>query len=170
MKLILIGPPGAGKSTVGKLLAKELGLSFMDTDLEIEKTSGRAIREIFLEDGESGFREIEKSVVLAALADGDGVVALGGGAILDVEVFEVLKREPSVIYLQVSISNAAPRVGFNAERPLLLANPRQQWLKLFESRRDKYEELAKLTVSTDNRKPKEVVGEIVSKLSLRSSQ
>lgn len=169
MKLILIGPPGAGKSTIGKLLAKELGLSFTDTDAEIERSSGRKISEIFLEDGELVFREIEKRIVLSVLADGSEVIALGGGAILDSEVYESLLSEPSVIYLKVSISNAAPRVGFNAERPLLMTNPRQQWLKLFEARRAKYEALAKFGISTDNRKPKEVVNEIISQLSLRIS-
>lgn len=169
MKLILVGPPGAGKSTIGKLLAKELAVSFVDTDVEIEKRSSRTISEIFLEDGEAKFREIEKEVVLSVLTEGYEVIALGGGAILDQEIFGILRNEPLVIYLQVSISNAAPRVGFNNERPLLLANPRQQWLKLFEARREKYEALAKYNISTDNRKPKEVVGELLAKLSLRTT-
>lgn len=169
MKLILIGPPGAGKTTIGKHLAKELSLSFIDTDAEIERRSGHSISEIFIDKGEESFRALERDVVLSVLAEGYEVISLGGGAILDLQIYELLKNEPGVIYLRVSISNAAPRVGFNAERPLLIANPRQQWLKLFEARREKYESLARYEISTDNRKPKEVVAEILAKLSLRTT-
>ena len=159
-KVILIGPPGCGKSTVGKLLAKELQLNFLDSDSEVSKRAGKSISDIFLEDGEGKFRELERDVVLDALDSNVGVIALGGGSILDAEVFSRLEREPKVVYLEVSISNAAPRVGFNTDRPLLVGNPRQQWLKLFEARREKYERLGKFRVSTNNRKPKEVVSEL----------
>lgn len=165
-RIVLIGPPGAGKSTIGKLLAKTANLSFLDTDTEIESMTGRAIRDIFLEDGEGTFREIERKVVLEALSSDFGVVSLGGGSILNDEVYHRLELEPLVIYLQVSISNAAPRVGFNNERPMLLANPRQQWLQLLEARKSKYEALSKVTVSTDNRKPREVVEELLARLDL----
>ena len=100
-----------------------------------------------------------------ALKREDSVISLGGGSILDEEVCEQLAAEPKVVYLEVSISNAAPRVGFNTERPLLLANPRQQWLKLFEERRDRYESLARYRVSTDNKKAKESAFEIKELLS-----
>ena len=159
-KVILIGPPGCGKSTVGKLLAKELQLNFLDSDSEVSKRAGKSISDIFLEDGERKFRELERDVVLDGLDSNVGVIALGGGSILDVDVFSRLEREPKVVYLEVSISNAAPRVGFNTDRPLLVGNPRQQWLKLFEARREKYERLGKFRVSTNNRKPKEVVSEL----------
>ena len=159
-KVILIGPPGCGKSTVGKLLAKELQLNFLDSDSEVSKRAGKSISDIFLEDGEGKFRELERDVVLDGLDSNVGVIALGGGSILDVDVFSRLEREPKVVYLEVSISNAAPRVGFNTDRPLLVGNPRQQWLKLFEARREKYERLGKFRVSTNNRKPKEVVSEL----------
>jgi len=159
-KVILIGPPGCGKSTVGKLLAKELQLNFLDSDSEISKRAGKSISDIFLEDGEVKFREMERDVVLGGLDSNVGVMALGGGSILDAEVFSRLEREPKVVYLEVSISNAAPRVGFNTDRPLLVGNPRQQWLKLFEARREKYERLGKFRISTNNRKPKEVVSEL----------
>lgn len=164
-RIILIGPPGAGKSTIGKSLANEMGWNFFDSDREIERSVGRKISEIFLEDGEARFRELE-SVEVGRLLDlpGPVVIALGGGAILDPNISQRLERESGVIYLQVSISNAAPRVGFNKERPLLLGNPRQQWLALYEVRKPKYEALAKFKFSTDNRKPREVVNEIRSAL------
>ncbi|MEY3705279.1 MAG: hypothetical protein RLZZ79_335 [Actinomycetota bacterium] len=163
-QIILIGPPGAGKSSVGKLLAVELGRDFVDTDHLIETKSGKKISDIFLEDGEASFREFERDVVLSSLSEIDGVIALGGGSVLDPAVADELSKKSSVVYLEVSISNAAPRVGFNKERPLLLGNPRQQWLALMESRRAIYESLAKLRVSTDNKKPKEVVAEIMDLL------
>lgn len=164
-KIILIGPPGCGKSTVGRLLAKELDLSFLDSDAEVAKQAGKSISDIFLEEGEAKFRERERAAVLQGLMSDVGVIALGGGSILDPEVFAKLEAEPKVVYLEVSISNAAPRVGFNTDRPLLVGNPRQQWLKLFEARREKYEHLGKIRISTNNRKPKEVVAQIREKIS-----
>ena len=158
--IILVGPPGSGKSTVGKYLAKELGISLIDTDRIIEEREGRSISEIFLTDGEEGFRAIEKKVVLESLDVDDSIVALGGGSVLDSDVQARLTQCPEVIFLDVSISNAAPRVGFNKERPLLMGNPRQQWLQLMERRRSIYESLATRTVSTDNRKAQELAHEI----------
>lgn len=155
-----MGPPGSGKSTVGKYLSKELGLSFIDTDRLIEDKEGRSISEIFLVDGEGGFRAIEKEIVLDVLKMEDCVIALGGGSVLDLDVQRELSECADVVFLDVSISNAAPRVGFNKERPLLMGNPRQQWLQLMEKRREIYESLATRTVSTDNRKPNEVAHEI----------
>lgn len=154
-RIVLIGPPGSGKSSVGKVLASEMNMEFIDTDLEIESKVGKKIGEIFLEKGEHWFRQIERQVVLDSLEVDGAVIALGGGSILDSDVQEKLKSESSVVYLEVSISNAAPRVGFNTERPLLLANPRQQWLKLFEERRAIYEALGRIKFSTDNKKPRE---------------
>ena len=152
---MLIGPPGSGKSTVGKALASEMNLNFIDTDSAIELKAGKKISEIFLDEGEAGFRKIERQIVLESLEVDSAVIALGGGSVLDKDVQSRLKVEPNVIYLEVSISNAAPRVGFNTERPLLLANPRQQWLKLFEERKAIYESLGRIKFSTDNKKPKE---------------
>jgi shikimate kinase len=165
MKVILIGPPGSGKTSIGKLLAKKKNLIHVDTDQEIETKTGRKISDIFLEDGESGFRKIEREVVLQSLELDSAVISLGGGSILDGEVSKKLENEKYVVYLEVSISNAAPRVGFNTDRPLLVANPRQQWLRLFEQRRDIYESLGRFRVSTDNKKPKLVVEEILELIS-----
>ena len=159
--LIIIGPPGAGKSSVGRQLGKVMQIPFSDTDKIIEERAGKKIAEIFLEDGEQIFRKIEREVVLEEIAKEEGILALGGGSILDAEVDDELSRLKSrVIYLEVSISNAAPRVGFNKDRPLLAVNPRQQWMALMEKRRPIYERLAGHKVSTDNKKPSEVVNEI----------
>lgn len=164
-RAVLIGPPGAGKSSVGRQLAKILECEILDTDLEIEKKSGKKIAEIFTQDGEPAFRAIERDVVLAALNTAPGVVALGGGSILDSEVADYLSKcSIPIAYLEVSISQAAPRVGFNKERPLLALNPRQQWMSLMEKRRPIYESLATLKVATDNRKPAEVAQEIASSI------
>lgn len=161
---MLIGPPGAGKSSIGKNLAKRMNLNFIDTDEVIENRSGKKISDIFLEDGEAGFRALEKESVLEALRQADSIISLGGGAVLDSETQSVLREMNRVVYLEVSISNAAPRIGFNRDRPLLLGNPRQQWLSLMEHRKPIYESLAKYQVSTDNRKVSEVAEILVEEL------
>lgn len=161
---MLIGPPGAGKSSIGKSLAKRMNLNFIDTDELIENRSGKKISDIFLEDGEAGFRALEKESVLEALRQSDSIISLGGGAVLDSETQSVLREMNRVVYLEVSISNAAPRIGFNRDRPLLLGNPRQQWLSLMEHRKPIYESLAKYQVSTDNRKVNEVAEILVEEL------
>ncbi|MEY4206714.1 MAG: hypothetical protein RL255_551, partial [Actinomycetota bacterium] len=160
MKIIFIGPPGSGKSSVGKEVAAMLKLSHIDTDQLIEEKSGKRISDIFLDDGEPAFRRMEREIVLEVLQQDNCVISLGGGSVIDSEVADKLRVEPNVIYLEVSISNAAPRVGFNAERPLLVANPRQQWLKLMEDRKPIYEGLGRKRISTDNRKPREIAREI----------
>jgi len=164
--IILIGPPGAGKTSVGKALAKKLSLNFLDSDKVVEEKSGKSISEIFITDGEPAFREMERAAVIDLIENQDGVIALGGGSVMDLEVSKRLLLMANVVFLDVSISNAAPRVGFNRDRPLLLGNPRQQWIALMEKRRSTYEALAKTRVSTDNKKPVEVVEEIVKELAL----
>jgi len=164
--IILIGPPGAGKTSVGKALAKKLSLNFLDSDKVVEEKSGKSISEIFITDGEPAFREMERAVVIDLLESQDGVIALGGGSVMDLEVSKRLLPMANVVFLDVSISNAAPRVGLNRDRPLLLGNPRQQWIALMEMRRSTYEALAKARVSTDNKKPVEVAEEVVKELAL----
>ena len=164
-KIVLIGPPGAGKSSIGKALAKELNLNFIDSDSEIEKISHKKISEIFIEDGEPAFRLLEVDVVRKVLSDFDGVISLGGGAPINKEIQEVLQdANYPVVFIDVSIAQAATRIGFNKDRPLLLVNPRQQWISLMNDRRPIYKKLASQTISSDNQKPHEVAKQISDKL------
>ena len=168
-KIILIGPPGSGKTSVGKLLAKRLDRSFVDTDRVIEERTGRKIAEIFAEDGEASFRKVERDVVLEVLDSDREVISLGGGSVLNEEIQRRLSHEQGVVYLQVSISNAAPRVGFNKDRPLLMLNPRQRWIELMADRKQIYESLGRITFSTDNKKPDDVVAEIIESALVKAS-
>jgi shikimate kinase len=164
-KIVLIGPPGAGKTSIGKALSKELELAFIDSDAEIERISGKTISEIFVDQGETVFRKTEVETVTRILAEFEGVVALGGGAPINPEIQKVLlNSEYPVIFIDVSISQAANRIGFNKDRPLLMINPRQQWLHLMSERRPIYEKLATITVSSDNSKPAEVAKTITDKI------
>lgn len=166
-RIVLIGPPGAGKSTVGELLAQELEVNFTDTDREIEMQSGKSISEIFVEDGEAQFRKVEEEVVLHSLAEKSGVIALGGGAVMSEMVEREIDRLKSigrceVLFLDVTIAYAAPRVGFNRERPLLLVNPRASWQELMNKRRPIYSRLATRTVDANEDRPDQVVAKIRS--------
>ena len=164
-KIVLIGPPGAGKTSIGKALSEELELAFIDSDAEIERISGKTISEIFVDQGEAVFRKTEVEIVTRILAEFEGVVALGGGAPINPEIQKVLlNSEYPVIFIDVSISQAANRIGFNKDRPLLMINPRQQWLHLMSERRPIYEKLATITVSSDNSKPAEVAKTITDKI------
>lgn len=159
-RVVLVGPPGAGKSTLVRLLAERLGLSSRDTDDDVALSAGKSIPDLFLEDGEETFRALESQAVRAALADHDGVLALGGGSVLDPEVRELLTGH-TVVFLNVSITDAAPRIGFNRDRPLLLGNPRGQWVKLMEARRPFYDQVALITVDTGDKTPEQVVDEVL---------
>ena len=164
-KVVLIGPPGAGKSTIGKALAKEIATEFIDSDSEIERITGKKISDIFVEEGEAVFRKTEVEVVTALLDGFEGVIALGGGAPINTQIQEALTGvEYPVIFIDVSISQAANRIGFSKDRPLLLINPRQQWMNLMSERRPIYEKLASQTVNSDSQKPHEVAKLISEKL------
>ncbi|GAA4506252.1 shikimate kinase [Nonomuraea ferruginea] len=163
IKAVLIGPPGSGKTTVGRLLAERLGVTFRDTDADVEAVAGKPVSDIFIEDGEEHFRELELEAVRRALAEHDGVLSLGGGAVLREETQAMLDGRP-VVYLQVGLADAVQRVGLGSARPLLVLNPRSRLKKLMEERRPVYERLAVLTVATDKREPAELADEIVEGL------
>ena len=151
-KIVLIGPPGCGKSTVGRALSHDLQLSFSDTDSLIEEREKSSISDIFTEQGEGYFRAIEEEVVAKALEMESGVLSLGGGAILSQVTQELLRKSGSeIVFLDVSITGAAPRIGFNRDRPLLIDNPRARWVALMAARRHIYESLATHTVNTDDK-------------------
>lgn len=158
--LVVVGPPGAGKTTVGRLVSDALSVPFRDTDADVESSAGRSIADIFVEDGEPAFRALEQLAVSAALAKHGGVLAVGGGAVLDAATRDELARH-RVVFLDVSISDAARRIGFNRDRPLLLGNPRAQWISLMGARRGFYEQVADVTVSTDGRTAADVAAEVV---------
>ncbi len=157
-KIVLIGPPGCGKSTVGRALSHDLKLSFSDTDSLIEEREQSSISDIFTEQGEGYFRAVEEEVVAKALEVESGVLSLGGGAILSQVTRELLRNSGSeIVFLDVSITGAAPRIGFNRDRPLLIDNPRARWVALMAARRDIYESLATHTVNTDDKSSNETV-------------
>jgi shikimate kinase len=164
-RVILIGPPGAGKTTIGKALSTSMGISFADTDELIEKSENCTISEIFVDKGEEYFRSIEKSIVLDAVTNFNGVLALGGGAPLSPEVQKALALSSvPVVYLEVSLATAAPRIGFNRDRPLLLGNPRAQWNELLEVRRPIYELIATKIVNVDQGTPEELSNSILGEI------
>ncbi len=162
-RVVLVGPPGAGKSTVGTLVAASLGLPFRDTDADVEAVAGKPIPEIFIDDGEDAFRALEREAVATALSTFDGVLALGGGAILAPATRELLSGH-TVVYLSVELSDAVARVGLAAGRPLLTVNPRATLKYLLDQRRPLYQEVATLTVATDGRDPADIAAEIVATL------
>ena len=164
-RLILIGPPGCGKSTVGAALAQKLIIDFIDTDLAIEASYGQKISDIFVDKGEEFFRDLEFKVLDQSLMKEDCVLSLGGGAPIAQRAQEILKTAKApIFFLDVSLAVAAPRVGFNRDRPLLLGNPRAQWQSLAETRRPNYESLASFVIKVDAMSVEEVVDAIVSKL------
>jgi shikimate kinase len=160
-RILLIGPPGAGKSTVGVALAKELKMHFVDTDQVIEKETGKSITDIFVVDGEAHFRALEVETLKNVLSIETSVISLGGGAPISEEAQQVIKNSEShIVFLDVSLATAAPRVGFNRDRPLLLGNPRAQWQALSDKRRPIYEMLADDCIKVDDMSVDQVVAKI----------
>jgi len=162
-RVVLVGPPGSGKTTIGELLADRLGVAFRDTDHDVEATAGRTISDIFVEDGEAHFRALEAEAVRLALAEHDGVVALGGGAVLD-ERTQRLLADQQVVYLEVGLAAAAERVGFAQSRPLLVVNPRAELKRMLDVRRPVYTAVAGNIVTTDGRTPDDIADEILALL------
>ena len=164
-RIVLIGPMGAGKSTVGAQLARELSIDFADTDQLIEADQGKSVSEIFIEDGEPHFRLVEESIVIDALRDESGVLSLGGGAVMNDEVQKSLRGSKATrIFLDISLAAVASRVGFDTARPLLMVNPRQKWSELMNSRRPTYEALADLTIDVSELSLEEVISRIKSEV------
>ncbi len=157
--VVLVGPPGAGKSTVGQELAARLGVAWRDTDADVEAVAGKPVPDIFVVDGEQRFRELECAAVATALAEHTGVLALGGGAVL-AEQTRALLREHTVVYLSVELTDAVARVGLGGGRPLLAINPRATLRYLLEQRRPLYQQVARYTVATDGRTVAEVTDEV----------
>lgn len=160
-RVVLVGPPGSGKTTVGRLLARRLGVGFRDTDEDVETTAGKPIPEIFIDDGEPRFRELEKAAVRIALREHDGVLALGGGAVLDPDTRGRLAAMP-VVALNVGLADAAARVGLGRDRPVLALNPRAQLKHLLEQRAPLYAEVAVVQIETDGRGPEAVADDVVA--------
>jgi shikimate kinase len=158
--VVLVGPPGAGKTTTGRAVARRLRTGFRDTDHDIEALAGTPVSEIFVDHGEQHFRALEETAVAAALAEHDGVLALGGGAVLSAATRALLAGHP-VVFLDVGLAAAVSRVGMNGNRPLLLGNVRSQLKGLMDRRRPLYDEVARHTVLTDTLDATQVVDEVL---------
>jgi len=162
---VIVGPPGSGKTVTGRALADLLGVPFHDTDEAIVRSVGRSIADLFVEDGEAAFRELERVEVTRALAEERGVVALGGGAPVQPGAAELLEGH-TVVFLDVGIADASKRIGFDQSRPLLAVNPRASWVAMMNVRRALYEAVATLRANTAGRTPEDVAAEVASALAV----
>lgn len=161
--IVLVGPMGAGKTTVGALVGRRLGQPVRDTDHDVEATAGKTIADIFVDDGEETFRALERAAVAEAIATHDGVLTLGGGAVLDPGTRDLLAGH-DVVFLRVGLADAVKRVGLGSSRPMLLGNVRGRIKALLDERTPVYESVATLVVDTDGRTPEDVAEEIVTAL------
>ncbi|MGL5810337.1 MAG: shikimate kinase [Nocardioides sp.] len=168
-RAVLIGPMGAGKSTVARLLAARWGVTARDTDADVESVEGRPISDIFVDSGEARFRALEAAAVAAALTEHDGVLALGGGAVLDPATRDLLRGQ-QVVFLRVGLAEAVKRVGLGTSRPLLLGNVRARIKALLDERTPIYESVATFSVDTDGRTPTTIAREIDELLMLGSER
>jgi len=163
-RLVLVGPPASGKTTVGTAVAEQLGLPFRDTDRDIEAQTGNSVADIFVTDGEDAFRALEVAAVARALAEHDGVLALGGGAVTQDATRAALvgygHGGGTVVWLDVDLPSAAKRVGLSRDRPLLTVNPRAMLRAMLEQRAPLYAEVATAKVATGAREPADVIAEV----------
>jgi shikimate kinase len=164
-RIVLIGAPGSGKSTVGMALATHLKWPFVDTDSLIELKEQKKITDLFVENGEEYFRRVEFETLKEVLREPSAVISLGGGAPISKPAQDALSSSNStIVFLDVALATAAPRVGFNRDRPLLLGNPRAQWQSLSDQRRPIYEKLASHSIKVYDMTVDEVIAVIESKL------
>jgi shikimate kinase len=167
--VVLIGPPGSGKSSVGPLVAARLGVEFRDTDADVAAAAGKPVGDIFVEDGEEAFRELERTALASALAESSalrtdgGVLALGSGAVLDGGVQPMLAGLP-VVYLSASFGTLARRIGLDRPRVVVPGNPRGRLRAMLDTRLPVYQRLAAITVETDDLDPDELAEQIAAKL------
>ena len=167
-RIILIGPMGSGKSTIGAQLAKDLSLTFKDTDVMIEAQSGRTISDIFIDEGEDAFRALEKIILRTGLLEDETILALGGGACLSIDAQSALRASGAfIVYLKISLANVSSRVGFNQGRPLLMGNPRAQWQALMNERAPIYEGIATYICEVESKSVAELSSEIAIAYELR---
>ena len=162
-RVVLVGAMGAGKTTVAELLAEAWGVTARDTDADVEAIDGRAISDIFVEAGEAHFRDLERKAVADALAAHAGVLALGGGAVLDPDTRHLLDGR-TVVFLRVGLADAVKRVGLGTSRPLLLGNVRGRIKALLDERTPVYESVATVVVDTDGRTPSDVTQDVLEAL------
>jgi shikimate kinase len=164
--LVLVGPPASGKTTVGTAVADALGVAFRDTDHDVEVETGSTVADLFVQHGEPHFRALERAAVARALAEHDGVLALGGGAVLADETRALLveygRRGGTVVWLDVDLASAAKRAGLSRDRPLLAVNPRAMLRTMLEARAPLYAEVATRTVATGGREPGDVIAEVLT--------
>ena len=163
---VLIGPPGAGKSSVGTLLAAELGVPFADTDDLVAAAAGKPVGDIFIDDGEPVFRELERVAVARGLevtGPAGGVLALGSGAVLDADVRRMLAGQV-IVYLEAGFATVARRTGMDKPRVVMPGNPRGRLRAMLEERRPVYSDIASMTVPTDDMAPEEVAADLAKRL------
>lgn len=171
--VVLVGPPSSGKTTVGTALAGRLGIPFRDTDTDVEAGAGRSVADLFIDLGEPHFRALEERAVAVALGEHDGILALGGGAVLSATTRERLtaytRAGGTVVWLDVDLASAAERVGLGRTRPVLGLNPRATLRALLAARAPLYAEVATVTVPTGGREPAEVVDEVAATVLARDT-
>ena len=167
--LVLVGPPGSGKTTVGTAVAELIGLPFRDTDTDVEAATGATIADLFVAHGEPHFRALEEAAVARALAEHDGVLALGGGAVTSAATRELLvaygRAGGTVVWLDVDVASAAKRVGLSRDRPLLAVNPRAMLRQMLEERAPLYAEVSTSTVATAGRDREDVIADVAALVS-----